>query len=318
MKFTVYTPTFNRIATLPRVYGSLKNQTYKDFIWLIIDDGSTDNTSQLVGNWIKEGIIEIEYIKKFNGGKTSALKVIYELSKTKYIVGIDSDDELTTNALAVFNNEWKRIEEEKQEEIIGSIRALSIDENNKLICGYGNYHFPEDIATYDAYWQEFVLKDGNNNECLVSENLTKIKECCALENKYWLSDKVNTINDFNLAARLGRKYKSHLINQVLRVVHYDGGNSLLRMKDLTKLHYNSVVSSFFFLNENLDYFSWNKKYFINELLRFSISTIAVKISIKEVLSNITDKRFKRLFILFYPISFTLNRYYKLLHKNYWF
>ena len=64
---TVFTPTYNRAHTLARTYKSLCNQTCNDFEWLVIDDGSVDNTEELVKGWIVEGRISIRYIKKENG-----------------------------------------------------------------------------------------------------------------------------------------------------------------------------------------------------------------------------------------------------------
>ncbi len=96
---TVITPTYNRAYILNTVYDSLKNQTSKDFIWLIIDDGSEDNTREIVQNWINEKIIEIEYIKKENGGKASALNCALDVLKTKYAVCLDSDDYFLPDAI---------------------------------------------------------------------------------------------------------------------------------------------------------------------------------------------------------------------------
>ena len=315
---TVYTPAYNRAATLPRVYESLKNQTKKDFIWLIVDDGSRDETENLINKWKKEATLEINYIKKGNEGKTLALNSVYNYCQTKYIIGIDSDDELTEDAVKIFYDEWKLIEDKGLEDTIASIRALNMNSKKNITYGYGSYIFPPGIDYLDASWQEFVLKLGNNNECIVSENLAKIKECASIQQNYWLSENVRTIGDFNLAARLGRKYKSRLINKVLGIVHYDAIDSLSRTKDITNLHYNSIVGNYFFLNENMDYYSWNRKYFIHSLLRFSVSVKANKVSIKEVLTNITDPRFKRMFLIFLPIALIINTYYKLNCKNYWF
>ena len=67
--FTVFTPTFNRAASIHRVYESLKSQTFRDFEWLIVDDGSEDDTAILVGNWIKETDFPITYMKQNHAGK---------------------------------------------------------------------------------------------------------------------------------------------------------------------------------------------------------------------------------------------------------
>lgn len=96
---TIITPTFNRAHTLERCYQSLINQTSDDFLWLIIDDGSKDDTEKLVRNFQKNSMINIKYIKKENGGKASALNVAFNVLKTKYWVCLDSDDTLSTNAV---------------------------------------------------------------------------------------------------------------------------------------------------------------------------------------------------------------------------
>lgn len=127
IEFTVYTPTFNRANTLPRVYDSLKNQSYKDFIWLIIDDGSTDNTKELVNTWISEALIEIRYMYKTYGGKYTAMELAHRSVTTKYVICLNSDDVLLPDAIETFYNQWKLVEEEGLEEEIAEIRAFSVD-----------------------------------------------------------------------------------------------------------------------------------------------------------------------------------------------
>ena len=96
---TVATPTYNRAHTLPACYQSLCGQTDKRFKWLIIDDGSTDGTAELVNSWIEEKKISIEYKWKENGGKASALNVGIGMLDTPYAVCLDSDDTFFENAI---------------------------------------------------------------------------------------------------------------------------------------------------------------------------------------------------------------------------
>lgn len=102
-KITIITPTFNRMSTLPKCYDSLKRQTSLDFEWLIIDDGSTDNTESIVGEWIKQtDKFDIRYVKKQNGGKASALNVAFTMLETPYACILDSDDYLYDTAIESF------------------------------------------------------------------------------------------------------------------------------------------------------------------------------------------------------------------------
>ena len=89
---TVVTPTYNRAYILDKCYLSLLRQTNQSFIWLVVDDGSTDNTEKIVRDWIADGRISIQYIKKQNGGKASALNRALDVITTKYAVCLDSDD----------------------------------------------------------------------------------------------------------------------------------------------------------------------------------------------------------------------------------
>ena len=99
IKITVYTPTYNRANLLQNLYKSLLQQTYRNFEWLIIDDGSTDNTRQVVNGFISQGIIDIRYFYKQNGGQHTALNMGIEKAEGTLLMDVDSDDYLTDNAL---------------------------------------------------------------------------------------------------------------------------------------------------------------------------------------------------------------------------
>ena len=108
MKLTVFTPTYNRIHTLPRTYESLCRQTRKDFVWLIVDDGSTDGTADLVAQWVSEGMIPIEYYYKKNGGMASAHNEAYKHINTMLAVCIDSDDWMPDDGVEAILSEWEK------------------------------------------------------------------------------------------------------------------------------------------------------------------------------------------------------------------
>lgn len=126
---TVFTPTYNRISTLGRTYDSLCTQTYKNFIWLIIDDGSSDGTEEIVRQWIEAGKIQIEYHFKENGGMHTAHNLAYSLIKTELNVCIDSDDFMPADAIEKINSFWI---ENKNLKFSGIV-ALNADLNNKII-----------------------------------------------------------------------------------------------------------------------------------------------------------------------------------------
>lgn len=105
---TVFTPTYNRAYTLHLCYESLKRQTCRDFQWLIIDDGSTDETRFLVKGWISEGLVPIRYHYQENQGMHGAHNAAYELVDTELNVCIDSDDYMADDAVEKIVACWRQ------------------------------------------------------------------------------------------------------------------------------------------------------------------------------------------------------------------
>lgn len=103
---TILTPTYNRGVQLKNLYESLKRQTNKNFIWYVVDDGSTDNTKYVIKEFQKENHVKIWYDKKKNGGKHTALNYGIKKSETALTMIVDSDDLLTPDAVDTICNDW--------------------------------------------------------------------------------------------------------------------------------------------------------------------------------------------------------------------
>ena len=116
---TVFTPTFNRAHTLGRLYESLCVQTCKDFEWLVIDDGSTDDTRSLVEGFVQEGKIPVRYIYKENGGLYTGYNRAYAEIETELNVCIDSDDYMPENAVELIVRTWREHGSERYAGIVG-------------------------------------------------------------------------------------------------------------------------------------------------------------------------------------------------------
>lgn len=147
-QLTIFTPAYNRAHTLPRAFEALKEQSCKDFIWLIVDDGSTDNTKELVESFRKEDCgFQIEYIYKKNGGMHTAHNVAYQNIRTELNTCIDSDDMIGEEAVKKILDFWNEYGNDKVSGIIG----LDSDFDGNII-GKG---FPEGLktTTHDAYYR---------------------------------------------------------------------------------------------------------------------------------------------------------------------
>ncbi len=126
---TVITTTFNRAYCLHQVYESLVRQTSKDFIWLVMDDGSSDETKSLIEGYQREGLVEIEYYYKENGGMHTARNAAYEKAHTELNIIIDSDDWMTDDAVEKIVTFWN----ENKAEGYSGIISNNISKEGKLI-----------------------------------------------------------------------------------------------------------------------------------------------------------------------------------------
>lgn len=141
MLLTIFTPTYNRAYSLPKLYHSLKEQSNRDFEWLIVDDGSVDETESLVSRWQTEGAVSIRYIRQENGGKMKAHNRGVLETKMPLFVCIDSDDWLIADGVEAILTTWAQEEISKNENLCGMVAYRGKNELKPL----GN-EFPEGIA----------------------------------------------------------------------------------------------------------------------------------------------------------------------------
>ena len=136
---TIFTPAYNRAHTLPRTYESLCRQNCKDFIWLVVDDGSEDNTAELVHQWqTEDNGFEIRYVYKENGGMHTAHNTAYTHIDTELNTCIDSDDKASPGAVEKILRKWETVRNQGYAGII----ALDADFDGNVI-GKG---FPENMT----------------------------------------------------------------------------------------------------------------------------------------------------------------------------
>ena len=141
MKITVFTPTYNRAALLPRLFDSLSAQTCLDFEWLVVDDGSVDETAQVIDSFREKAKFPIRYFQKENGGKHTAYNLALEKAAGSWFVCLDSDDKLAANAVERMCAEMDRCPD------LDGLVAYKADLDGKLICSV----LPADVPSLHIY-----------------------------------------------------------------------------------------------------------------------------------------------------------------------
>lgn len=205
-KLTIFTPTYNRAYCLSKCYESLKKQTNLNFIWLIIDDGSTDNTKELIKEWIEENSIQIKYIWQENQGMHGAHNTAYSLIDTELNLCLDSDDYMPNHAVEQILSYWDEHGSSKVSGIVGL-------DANSVGGGIIGTKLPENIGSstlFDLYNKYEVKGD---KKLVYRTELTKKypypifsgEKYVGLAYKYYMLDK---------------EYKMLLMNEVICCVEY--------------------------------------------------------------------------------------------------
>lgn len=212
-QFTVLTPTYNRAHTLTRVYDSLCEQSFQDFEWVVVDDGSTDQTKQLIHQWQQEALFPIHYIWQPNQHKKVALNRGIAVAKGELIVALDSDDSLETNALYDMARTWRDI----PDNIRGQYVAVT------GLCKAPSGRIVGDMYPYDQF-------DANPLDLQFKLNVKGEKFGClstAVMQRFPFPEHiVGFVPESLVWRRLARAgYKTRFVNQVYRV-YYDSSDSL--------------------------------------------------------------------------------------------
>jgi len=254
---TVFTPAYNRAHTLSRTYQSLKRQNNKNFIWLIVDDGSTDDTRKLIEKWItKENEFTIQYIYKENGGMHTAHNVAYQNITTELNVCIDSDDCLAENAIDMILSTWDKIKDQRYAGIIG----LDADFNNHII---GN-SFPKDMK--ETTLREYYAQGGKGDKKLVyrTDIINSYPEYPTFENEKYvaLAYKYRLID---------QDHKLYVISKILCNVEYQSDGSSHTM---WKQYLNNPKGFVFWRKVCMHYPESQKRLFIDCIHYVSSSLIS--------------------------------------------
>lgn len=138
---TIITPTYNRADQLKRLYQALVNQSFQNFRWLIVDDGSNDHTSEVVTQINEENKIEIEYVYHENVQLFLTMYRGYKRVKTPYVMRVDSDDTIPSNSLEIL---WKKMEEVKHNPEVSSVIGRVNYSTDKSLGGC----FPDNYIDY--------------------------------------------------------------------------------------------------------------------------------------------------------------------------
>ncbi|MDO4931814.1 MAG: glycosyltransferase family A protein [Prevotellaceae bacterium] len=261
-RFSVWTATYNRGHLMHNVYKCLCNQTFKDFEWIIIDDGSDDDTELICTHFRAEAPFPVTYIKKENGGKHTAWRLAINLFQGKYAVTLDSDDTLFPNALEIFDRHWKELENQVFYDDFWEVKGQVINQHGILLGG----GFLKGNNIYDSDYNLLTYKEHFKSEMHACRKSSVLREFGIPPFIY--EDRCNNFSEGILWSRIARKYKSRFINDVVRVYNQGTEGTLCKSSGNVKHFYNNIVRCVYLNKEQCD-LMWKyekRQYFLNLLI----------------------------------------------------
>lgn len=270
MKLTILTATYNRADLLPQLYESIVNNLYKelDIEWLIMDDGSTDNTKAVINSFKDVKNLTVRYYSQINHGKMQALNNLIGFATGDLILECDSDDLIAEDAFRTIYDTYQR---NKKREDLYAFAFLKHDKNDQNI---GQDLIDNKVTTmFDLYF-----KDGEDGEkALVF--IAKIRK----NYKYELAKNERFVTEASMFYRMDEDYNIFCINWPIMICEYrsDGYtkniNKVFRENPYGFYNYFQYLSS-----RNLKDIKFGKKmYIIKHYILFAYLT-KQKISLKQV------------------------------------
>ena len=255
--FTVFTPSYNRARTLPRVYESLRQQTFRDFEWLVMDDGSTDDTRELIARWQAQSNFPIRYIFQENQGKPAAFNHGVQEARGQLFLTLDSDDGCVPEALERFKYHWDSIPAQERAKF-SAVTVLCQDQNGKLVGD----KFPRDV--FDSDTIEVTFKYGVTGEKWGFQLTAVLKQFPfpSVPNSKFISESV-------VWFALSRKYKTRYVNEALRIYHvHDDADDHLSTLTPAVLSGRTYLHRFV-LNELIDWLFRTPRSLFRSAINFS-------------------------------------------------
>jgi len=226
MLITVLTPTYNRAKLLERLYQSLCQQTYQDFEWIVVNDGSKDNTDEVVQSFLAEKKINILYIKQENGGKHRAVNRGVKEAHGELLFIADSDDWLLPNSLETVAEMYQDI---ANDHLFAGVCGLDVYADGTVIGG----GMPQDVIDCNAIDIRMIHHVGGDLKEVFKTDVLREIPFPEIEGESFCPE----VAVWN---RIAKKYKLRYFNKPIYMVEYqpEGITS-----NITKARMKSPIAS---------------------------------------------------------------------------
>ena len=287
--FTVLTPTYNRAHLLPRLYTSLRNQTCRDFEWLVVDDGSTDDTATVVADWQSaDSAFPVRYVHQLNAGKVAAMNRGIRDARGNLIAQIDSDDELLPDALQVLLDAWQELDFAARARFVG-VTGLCIDDDGRIVGS----RYPMDAFVSDSLESRYRYK-------IRGEKWGFQRRDVLLRFPFPEGLPTRHIPEGVVWNKIAREFKTLYINRPLRIYH--AGNDQITRKSVAEVGWTLLIEHAQVLNEELDWFWYAPEEFIRSAVHYVRASLHLQHGVRAQRAGLRGSWAKVLWLLALPLA----------------
>lgn len=289
---SIFTPTYNRRSTISRTYKSLIDLKLASpnisFEWIIVDDGSTDNTEKLGELWCKENIIPIKYFKQRNQGKHIAMNFAIKNARGEFWLTIDSDDTIMPNALDIYMTTWNDI---KNKDLFCGVSARCVDSSGNIVGNKLPYE-PMDVTFTDLRFK-YKIK----GEMLEFYKVSILKQYPFPS----YDPRMRFCPEAIIWHEIAKKYKLRVIDKAVRIYYDDATTSIMKGRNVPRSVSNYYLW-LYYINHLSKYFFYNPIEIIKAYIGISRDGLNSKKNLKTIMND-CNKYYKRFIVLiFFPLG----------------
>ena len=293
-KFTVFTQTYNRAVTLQRPYDSLCAQTFRNFEWLVVDDGSSDETPDLIETWRRKADFPVRYLRQVNLGKPSAFNLGVNQAQGELFLNLDSDDGCTPNALERLLHHWDSIPGDVKPKF-SAVTALCQDQHGRLV----GTPYPKDILDSDSIELSYKYKvKGEKFGFQRTDILKQFPFPVDPEHKF--------VSESVVWMAISRRYKTRFVNETLRTYWIDDGASDHLTTLRREVVYGRAACHRMILNELIDWLPRAPRELLQSAVNFSRYSFDQNIGLARQFGQIKPLTARLLWLASMPVGYAMS------------
>lgn len=294
--FTVFTPTYNRAHTLPRVFDSLRAQTFRDFEWLVVDDGSTDNTPDLIASWRMKADFPVRYFRQDNSGKHVAHNFALRQACGEFFMVLDSDDALETRALGQLHRVWQEIPAAGRAGFC-AVGGLSRNQRGKIVGD------PFPATPFDVSFRERFFEFRIRGEKGIAWRLDVLR-------RYPFPEiaRTNFVPEGVVWLQTANEHKIRFVNEIFRIYYTDDKSTDVTLSSRSNIAAGARGRLYYYawlLNNEMEYFPRAPMPFIKAAAMLPIVAGYAGQSLGDVWRELKGWRARSLVLAAYPLSLIL-------------